>query len=108
MVIPLLLNERIIKSSRVKIVDPSIGSGQLYLTNKRLIITRKFDIFRKYEDILISENLENIDSVKIKGFISKLLVIYIRTANIMKVIKLKINEPEDWQLSIIYQKTIKY
>jgi hypothetical protein len=93
--------EKIILSDQGTIEQPIEGSGELYLTNKRLLLIHKSGIIRKRETPLIDILLTQISYVKTEGFLRKALVIGVRErGGGIIAYKIHVNHPDSWMAKI--------
>ncbi len=93
-------DEKIILQGKGRVEQPVEGSGELYLTNKRLVLIHKSGFLRKKETPLLDIRISQISFVKVEGLLSKALVIGVPHGGTVVTYKIKVSKPEVWQAEI--------
>ena len=93
-------DEKIILGARGTMEQPINGSGELYLTTKRLILIHKSGFIRKRETPLVDIRLDQISYVKVEGLLRKTLVIGVPHGGSIIAYKIRVPNPESWQAEI--------
>ncbi len=93
-------DEKLILSSKARIEQPVKGSGEAYLTNKRLVLIHKSGLIFKKETPLVNIWLSEISYAKVEGLLSKVLVIGVTHGGTVIAYKIKVSNPESWLAEI--------
>ncbi len=94
-------DEKVILSGKGSIEQPIKGKGEIYLTNKRLLLIHKSGLIRKRETPLIDIRIDQISYAKVEGFISKVLVIGVPHGGTVIAYKIKVPQPDSWVAEIL-------
>ncbi|MGC8988438.1 hypothetical protein [Infirmifilum sp.] len=93
--------EKVILSGKGRVEQPIRGEGELYLTNKRIVLIHRTGLIRKRETPLVDIRLDQISYAKVEGLLSKVLVIGIPQGGTVIAYKIKVSNPDSW-LAAIY------
>ena len=94
-------DEKVILSGKGSIEQPIKGKGEIYLTNKRILLIHKSGLIRKRETPLIDIRIDQISYAKVEGFISKVLVIGVPHGGTVVAYKIKVPQPDSWVAEIL-------
>ena len=98
-------DEKVILSAKGSIEQPVRGKGELYLTNKRIVLIHKSGFIRKRETPLVDIRLDQISYVKVEGMLRKTLVIGVPHGGNVIAYKIRVQNPESWQAEIYRLRT---
>lgn len=93
----LLPDENVILKARGRVEQPIEGSGEMYLTNKRLLLLHRSGVIRKKETPLLDVKMDMISYFKVEGMLRKVLVLgVVSNAGIVITYKIHVSSPESW------------
>lgn len=94
-------DERIILSAKGSLEQPITGSGELYLTDKRLFLVHKSGLITKRETPLVDIRINEVNYVKVEGSLRKVLILGVRGAGGQIIAyKIHVSTPESWLAQI--------
>jgi len=94
-------DEKIILSGKGTLEQPIKGKGEIYLTNKRLVLIHKSGLIRKKETPLVDIHIDQISYAKVEGFISKVLIVGVPHGGTVVAYKIKVSNPDAWMAEIM-------
>ncbi|MDG6931746.1 MAG: zinc ribbon domain-containing protein [Nitrososphaerota archaeon] len=68
-------NEKVVLSYSASVEQPVRGKGELYLTDRRLLLVHRSGVMRKRETALFDISFDKVSYLKVEGLIRKALVI---------------------------------
>jgi len=90
-------DENVILKARGHVEQPIEGSGEIYLTNKRLLLLHRSGMIRKKETPLLDVKMDMISYFKVEGILRKVLVLgVVSNAGIVITYKIHVPSPESW------------
>ena len=93
-------------SSRCRVEQPTECSGELYLTERRLIMIRSSGLLRRRAEVFFDEALQDISLVRSDGILRKAVTLSVRRPQGSVVTyRLKVPSAEVWA-SHIYTATV--
>lgn len=98
-------DEKIILSGKGTIEQPIKGKGEIYLTNKRVVLIHKSGLIRKRETPLVDIHIDQISYAKVEGLLFKVLVIGVPHGGTVIAYKIKVPNPDSWVAEIMRLKT---
>jgi zinc-ribbon domain len=94
-------DEKVVLSSKGSLEQPIKGSGELYLTDKRLFLVHKSGLISKRETPLLDVRIGEVSYVKVEGSLRKVLVVGVRgTGGQILAYKVHVPAPESWSAQI--------
>lgn len=95
-------DERVLLSGKGSIEQPITGSGEMYLTDKRIFLAHKSGLITKRETPLLDVEVGQVTYAKTEGSLRKVLVVGVRgTGGQVITYKIHVGGPESW-VSQIY------
>ncbi len=89
--------ESIIIKARGRVEQPIEGSGEIYLTNRRILLVHRAGMIRKRETPLLDVKIEQVSYFKVEGLLRKVLVLgVISNAGVVISYKVHVPAPESW------------
>jgi len=93
--------ERVERSAKATLLEPTKTKGQLYLTDRRLAMVRKQGLIRKKEVSVFDFPLGSISSARTEGLISKKLVVAAGSADgRVWTYKIEVGKTKAWSEAI--------
>ncbi len=94
-------DEKVVLSGRGSIDQPISGDGEIYLTDKRLLLIHKAGMIRKRETPLLDIEIGQISYVKSEGTLRKVLVLGVKgTGGQILTYKIHVPNPDSWVAQI--------
>ncbi|MBI2183394.1 MAG: hypothetical protein HYU39_00385 [Thaumarchaeota archaeon] len=94
-------DETVLLSSKGSMEQPVSGSGEFYLTTRRLLLVHKSGLIRKRETPLVDIGIDEISYFKVEGILRKVLVLGVRLqGGRIQAYKVHVRNPESWKTHI--------
>lgn len=101
-------DENPVLSGHGSIEQPIAGSGELYLTDQRLMLVHKSGFISKRETPLLDVTIGEISYVRVEGSLRKVLVVGVRASGgKVQVYKIHVGQPKAWAAQLFNLKNGK-
>lgn len=95
-------NERILLNAHGSVEQPINGKGQLYLTDRRMLLVHKSGLIIKREMPLLDVEISQISYVKTQGTLRKVLALGVKSSGGQVAhYKVHVRTPETWVAQIM-------
>jgi zinc-ribbon domain len=94
-------DEKVILSAKGSLEQPIRGSGEIYLTDKRMFLVHKSGLISKRETPLLDIPINEVTYAKVEGALRKVLVVGVRgSGGQVLAYKIHLSTPESWSAQI--------